>query len=71
MPSSFGVHFVFVDERAEGGLPPLDTIREAVQREWLNSRRIEAEQNLYRTLRDRYRIVVEARPKAAASGTAR
>ena len=24
IPSSFGVHFVFVNERAKGGLPPLD-----------------------------------------------
>ena len=44
---------------------------EAVQREWLNARRIEAEQKLYRTLRDRYQIVVETPPKAAASETAR
>jgi parvulin-like peptidyl-prolyl isomerase len=63
--SSFGVHFVFVDERAKGRLPPLDTIREAVQREWLNARRIEAEQELYRTLRDRYQIVVESPSQAA------
>jgi hypothetical protein len=65
IPSSFGVHFVFVDERAKGRLPPLDTIREAVQREWLNARRIEAEQELYRTLRDRYQIVVESPSQAA------
>ena len=71
IPSSFGVHFVFVDERAKGSLPPLDAVREAVQREWLNARRIEAEQKLYRTLRDRYQIVVETPPKAAASETAR
>jgi hypothetical protein len=71
IPSSFGVHFVFVDERAKGGLPSLDSVREAVQREWLNARRIEAEQKLYRTLRDRYQIVVETLPKAAASETAR
>ena len=49
-----------------GGLPPLETVREAVQREWLNARRIEAEAKLYRTLRDRYQIVVE-QPKAAAA----
>jgi hypothetical protein len=67
IPSSFGVHFVFVDERAKGGLPSLDSVREAVQREWLNARRIGAEQKLYRTLRDRYQIVVETLPKAAAS----
>ena len=68
--SSFGVHLVFVDERTNGNLPPLDTVREAVQREWLNARRIEAEQKLYRTLRDRYQIVVETPPKAVASETA-
>ena len=71
IPSSFGVHFVFVNERAKGNLPPLDSIREAVQREWLNARRIEVEQNLYRRLRDRYRIVVETPPKAAESEPAR
>ena len=71
IPSSFGVHFVFVDERAKGGLPPFATVREAVQREWLNARRIEAEHKLYRTLRDRYQIVVETPPKAAPSETAR
>ena len=69
--SSFGVHFVFVDERARGSLPPLELVREAVQREWLNARRIEAEQKLYRTLRDRYQIVVETLPKSAASEAAR
>jgi hypothetical protein len=67
IPSSFGVHFVFVDERANGSMPPLDAVREAVQREWLNARRIETEQKLYRTLRDRYQIVVETPPKAPAS----
>jgi len=64
--SSFGAHFIFVDERTEGGLPPLETVREAVQREWLNARRIEADAKLYRALRDRYRIVVET-PRASAA----
>ena len=40
--SSFGTHFILVDQRAKGSLPPLDAVREAVQREWLNARRIEA-----------------------------
>jgi hypothetical protein len=71
IPSSFGAHFVFVDERANGSLPPLDTVREAVRREWQNARQIEAEQKLYRSLRDRYQIVVEMPPKAAASEGAR
>ena len=45
-----------------GNLPPLDAVRQAVQKEWLNTRRLEAEQMLYRKLRDRYEIVVEAPP---------
>jgi PPIC-type PPIASE domain len=67
VPSSFGAHFIFVDERTRGGLPPLDAVREAVQREWLNARRVQAEDKLYRTLRDRYEIVVETPPDASKS----
>jgi len=67
IPSSFGTHFVFIDERTPGGLPILGTVREAVQREWLSARRVEAEQKFYRTLRDRYEIVVERPSRAAAS----
>jgi PPIC-type PPIASE domain len=67
IPSSFGAHFVFVDERAKGSLPPLATARDTVRREWQNARQIEAEHKLYRSLRDRYEIVVETlSPKAAA-----
>ena len=69
--SSFGEHFVFVDERKTGSLPPLDAVREDVRRAWLNARRIEAEERFYRTLRERYRIVVEKPAKAAASAATR
>ena len=69
--SSFGEHFVFVDERTKGSLPPLDAVREEVRREWLNARRIEAEEKLYRTLRERYRIVVEKPAKVATSAATR
>ena len=70
IPSGFGLHFVFVDERTPGTLPPLDAVRQAVQKEWLNERRLEAEQTLYRKLRDRYQIVVEAPPATAARSKA-
>jgi hypothetical protein len=66
IPSGFGWHFVFIDERAPGNLPPLDAVRQAVQKEWFNERRLEAEQTLYRRLRDRYEIIVEAPPTKAA-----
>jgi hypothetical protein len=71
IPSSFGLHFVFVDERTPGNLPQLDGVRQAVQKEWLNERRLEAEQALYRKLRDRYQIVVEAPPAKAARSEAK
>ena len=66
IPSSFGQHFVFVNERSLGSLPPFDAVRQAVQREWANARRLEAVQKLYRTLRERYEIVVEPPPGKAA-----
>jgi hypothetical protein len=70
--SSFGQHFVFVSERISGNLPPLDAVRPAVRREWLNARRIEAEQKLYASLRQRYDIVVEMPPdKSAQADTGR
>ncbi len=50
---------------SQGGLLPLDAVRQAVRREWMNARRLEAEQKLYRTLRERYEIVVETPPRQA------
>jgi hypothetical protein len=67
--SGFGLHFFFVEERTPGNLPPLDAIRQAVQKEWLNERRLEAEQSLYRKLRDRYEIIVEAPTTPAQSAS--
>jgi hypothetical protein len=70
--SGFGQHFVFISERVSGGLPPLDEVRPAVRREWANARRLEAEQKLYASLRERYEIVVEApAAKAASAETSR
>jgi hypothetical protein len=65
--SSFGQHFVYISERIRGGVPPLDAVRQAVLREWSNARRLEAEQRLYASLRQRYEIVVEASPPAKSA----
>jgi hypothetical protein len=66
--STYGKHFIFIRERTKGSLPPLDAIRPAVVRQWADTRRSEAEQKLYRTLRDRYEITVEpAAPRTAAA----
>ena len=68
--SSFGQHFVYVSERTQGDLPPLDTVREAVRREWSNARRLEAEQKLYGSLRERYEVVVETTSAKSAQAEA-
>jgi hypothetical protein len=70
IPSSFGQHFVYISERTPGSVPPLDTVREAVSREWSNARRLEAEQKLYASLRERYEIVIEAPPAKSAHAEA-
>jgi hypothetical protein len=70
IPSSFGQHFVYISERIPGDLPPLNTVREAVSREWSNARRLEAEQKLYASLRERYEIVIEAPPARSAQAEA-
>jgi hypothetical protein len=64
--STFGQHFVNIGERISGTLPPLDAVRETVRREWSNARRLEAEQKLYGSLRERYEIVVETQPAKSA-----
>ena len=68
--SSFGRHFVYIGERIPGSVPPLGEVREAVLQEWSNARRLEAEQKLYGSLRERYEIVVEAPPAMSAQAEA-
>jgi hypothetical protein len=67
--SGFGQHFVFISEWVSGNLPRLDAVRPVVHREWANARRLEAEQKLYASLRNRYEIVVEE-PRAKAAEAA-
>ncbi len=67
--SPYGQHFVFIENRTKGGVPPLDAVRTAVARKWSDARRVEAEQKLYSSLREQYEVTVEARP-STAPGTA-
>ena len=60
--SGYGVHLVFISERTEGRLPALSDVRDAVRREWANTRRREAKETLYQELLKRYVVTIE-RPK--------
>jgi parvulin-like peptidyl-prolyl isomerase len=57
--SGYGVHLVFIKERSEGRVSPLDEVREAVQREWANERRLEMNERFYQGLLERYTVVIE------------
>jgi hypothetical protein len=46
-------------------VPSLENVRQEVRREWTNTRRLEAEQKLYTSLREHYEIVVETPPASS------
>jgi parvulin-like peptidyl-prolyl isomerase len=62
--SGFGVHLVLMAERTDGTMPALGDVRAAVRREWINARRLEANEKFYRTLLQRYNVTIE-RPEVA------
>ncbi len=66
--SSYGLHLVEVTERAEGRMPELAEVREAVAREWSVAQRKQRREALFRELLGRYKIIVE--PPAAPAPAA-
>jgi hypothetical protein len=64
VPSGYGVHLVYVVERAAGRIPDLAEVREAVRREWDNTRRLDANKTFYQTLLRWYTVTIE-RPRPA------
>jgi len=64
--SAYGLHLVWIEERKEGRVPPLDEIRSAVQREWASDRRKDFERARYKQLLNRYEVSIEAPPAAEA-----
>ena len=57
--SGYGAHVVFVSERMEGRVPALAEVRDAVQREWTNARRVETNEKFYAELLKRYSVTIE------------
>jgi len=64
LESAYGLHLVLIREREPGLLPPLEDVRDTVQREWEAARRTEAKEAFYQGLRKRYEVSVE-RPRGA------
>ena len=67
--SGFGVHLVRVAALAPAELPPLETVRAAVAREWELERRTRSAQDGYRRLRARYVVEIEPTRPAPDGGT--
>jgi hypothetical protein len=57
--SGYGVHLVWISDRTEGRVPELEEAREAVKREWANTRRLEANAKFYQELLKRYLVTIE------------
>jgi hypothetical protein len=57
--SSYGMHLVFVEKRIKGRVPELAEVRDAVQREWANARRLEVNEKFYQDLLKRYTVTIE------------
>jgi hypothetical protein len=62
--SGYGVHLVWISEHTEGRMPALAEVRDAVRREWANTRRLESNEKFYQELLKRYIVTIE-RPKPA------
>jgi hypothetical protein len=65
--SGYGVHLVLVSDRTDGRVPALSEVRDAVRTEWANARRVEANQNYYRGLLDRYVVTIERSERPASA----
>jgi len=59
VPSSYGLHLVRVSERKEGRNPALSEVRDAVAREWSNTRRKALEAERIEALLKRYNVTIE------------
>ena len=57
--SGYGAHLVFVEARTDSRTSPLAEVRNAVHREWVNSRRLEANEKYFQALLKRYVVTVE------------
>lgn len=63
VPSAYGFHLVYVEAMTPARLPELAEVREEVLRDWREAQLREARDRAYATLRERYRVTIEAPPR--------
>ena len=59
LESGYGMHFVLVTGRVAGASPSLAEVRDVVERDWMNERRLESSERAYREMLSRYTVRVE------------
>lgn len=67
LPSEFGLHLVFINDRKEERLPELHEVLENVKRDWAAERQRELKDAAYARLRERYLVEIEE-PKSETAG---
>jgi hypothetical protein len=68
--SGYGMHLVYVSERSEGSVPPLQEIQDTVRQQWVAAHREQAAEAFYQKLLARYAVTVESACAEAAGGLA-
>jgi peptidyl-prolyl cis-trans isomerase C len=72
VPSGYGLHLVRIDHKMAPRQPELDTVRDKVRNEWLAQQRRTLDEAFYKSLRQRYEIVVaDVTPEDIVSGEKR
>jgi hypothetical protein len=57
--SSYGVHAVYISERTDGRLPPLNEVRDLVHRDWEQKHRRELVESFYQGLMKKYEVAIQ------------
>ncbi len=67
VPSGYGFHIVWIDERIEGGLPPLDEIRDKVLNDYRYDQREKLNQAVLDEFLEQYEVVFDGEPGGEGS----
>lgn len=57
--SAYGVHAVYITERTDGRLPPLNEVRDLVRRDWEQKHRTDLVESFYQGLMKKYEVAIE------------
>ena len=62
IPSGYGLHAVYVQERADAKLPNFGDMRKQLKADWMAERQREIARKAYEKLRKRYQVLLEGMP---------